>query len=118
VPATATAVFGPGHTSSRTDLRGAAVTYFNTDGRTVNTAAYASSGWAVTTTAYDQWGNSVRALSAANREAVLGNAPSAALDAIAALDATAKALALSSISVYTADGQDLTDTYGPARRVA
>jgi RHS repeat-associated protein len=117
VPATATAVFNPGHTSSRTDLRGSEVSYLNADGRTVNTATYGSGGWAITTAAYDQWGNTARTLSAANRDAVLGNAPSSALDLIAAPDATAKALALSSISVYTVDGQNLTDTYGPYQLV-
>jgi RHS repeat-associated protein len=117
VPATATAVFNPGHTSSRTDLRGASVTYLNADGRTVNTAAYGSGGWAITTAAYDQWGNTVWTLSAANRDAVLGNAPSVAVDAIAAPDVSARALALSSISVYSADGKDLSDTYGPYHMV-
>jgi RHS repeat-associated protein len=113
VPVTATAVFGPGHPASRTDLRGGQVTYLNTDGRTVNTASYGSGGWAITTTEYDKWGNTVRTLGAANRDAVLGNTPSAAVDAIAAPDPAAKALALSTVNVFSADGQDLTDSFGP-----
>ena len=45
-PVTGTAVFGPGHAASSTDLRGAEVSYLNAEGRTVNTADYsAPAGW-------------------------------------------------------------------------
>jgi hypothetical protein len=45
-PVTATAVFGAGHTSSGTDLRGATVSYLNAEGRKVNTARYSGTGTA------------------------------------------------------------------------
>ncbi|GAA4470888.1 hypothetical protein GCM10023170_088430 [Phytohabitans houttuyneae] len=113
VPVTVAAVFGPGQTASRTDLRGAAVTYINPDGRATNTAEYTGSAWAITTSEYDEHGNTVRTLSAANRDLVLGNTSAPVLDAITAPDPAAKALALSTVNIYTADGQDPTDTYSP-----
>jgi RHS repeat-associated protein len=113
VPVMATAVFAPGDTASSTDLRDGAITYLNADGRVVNTASYTGQRWAITTSEYDKWGNTVRTLTAANRDIVVGNTTSPVLDAITTPDPAAKALALSTVNIYTGDGQDLTDTFGP-----
>lgn len=117
-PVTATAVFSPGHPSSATDLRGAAVSYLNAQGRTVNTADYAgtdATGWNIDTTDYDDHGNVVRQLTAGNRAEALNPA-----DADPALglptDTAAAANALSTVNVYAYDATgvgDLVDTFGP-----
>ncbi|MBM7790363.1 RHS repeat domain-containing protein [Tenggerimyces flavus] len=123
VPATATAVFGPGDTASRTDLREASVTYMDADGRTVNTAEYTGpgngageAGWAIATTEYDKFGNTVRELGAANRALAMDTTRELSSD-YTSTDAAVRALALSQVSIYTADGKDVTDTYGPFRDV-
>ncbi len=122
VPVTATAVFGPGKAASRTDLRKASLTYLNTDGRTINTASYAGTGpgaggWALTTVDYDKWGNVVRELSAANRAEVLAAEGLPDWKGIAAPDPGARMLMVSTINIYTKDGKDLLDTFGPYREV-
>jgi RHS repeat-associated protein len=117
-PVTATAVFSPGHPSSATDLRGAAVSYLNAQGRTVNTADYAgtdATGWNIDSTDYDDHGNVVRLLSAGNRAEALN--PAGADPALGLpTDTAAAANALSTVNVYTYDQAgvgDLVDTFGP-----
>ncbi|MBM7784891.1 RHS repeat-associated core domain-containing protein [Tenggerimyces flavus] len=123
VPVTATAVFGPGDTASRTDLREATVTYIDADGRTTNTAEYTGpsngageAGWAITTTEYDKHGNTVRELSAANRAMAMDTTRELSSD-YTSTDVAVRALALSQVSIYSPDGKDVTDTYGPFRDV-
>ena len=122
-PATAAAVFGPGHTASGTDLRGASVTYLNADGRALNTADYAGTGadgWNIDTTTYDDHGNVTSTLTAGNRAEALNQAtadPDLGLPA----DTAAAAAALSTVNLYqydTAGVGDLTDTFGPAHLTA
>ena len=129
-PVTATAVFGPGHPASGTDLRGASVTYTDADGRVVNSADFAgtdATGWNVTTTDYDDHGNTIRILGAGNRREALAAGGDPALSAYQPdpalglpADTGAAAAALSTINIYTYDAAgvgDLTDTYGPAHLV-
>ncbi|HET9657433.1 MAG TPA: discoidin domain-containing protein, partial [Kineosporiaceae bacterium] len=123
-PVTATAVFGPGHTASSTDLRGAAVSYLNAEGRTVNTANYSApggidsaAGWHVDTTDYDSHGNVVRTLTAKNRDEALNPTNTADPNLVLPTDTVAAAGALSTVNVYSYDAasstSDLTDSYGP-----
>jgi len=100
------------------DYTRATVNYLNASGNQVNQAA---PGHRVTTTEYDKWGNQVRTLTAGNRELALG-----ATDALKAqladlgvdtLPAGERAQLLSTVKVYSADGQRETDSYGPLQRV-
>jgi RHS repeat-associated protein len=124
-PITATAVFGVGHTPG-TDLRGATLYYLNPEGRTVNSAQYSgtgAAGWHIATTDYDNHGNTVRELTAANREEALhpeitplalarpndGNPDTTG-------DTAATAASMSTVNIYqydTAGVGDLTDTFEP-----
>jgi YD repeat-containing protein len=125
-PITATAIFGPGHVASGTDLRGAAVSYLNPEGRIVNTAQYSgtgAAGWHIDTTDYDSHGKAVRTLAAANREEALNpDTADPALklpndgDPATTGDSAAAAGALSTVNVYSYDAAgvgDLVDTFGP-----
>ncbi|WP_042437416.1 RHS repeat-associated core domain-containing protein [Streptacidiphilus albus] len=78
-PSDATALFpadqepksSDGSALGKSDYQRATVTYTDASGRQVNTAA---PGGRITTTEYDQYGNTVRELSAGNRELALGTA--------------------------------------------
>ncbi|MEV7413716.1 phospholipase A2 [Streptomyces sp. NPDC089919] len=124
VPTDATAVFpadqvpagATGDQLTAADYRRAAVTYTNASGRLVNTA---QPGAHIDTTEYDTFGNTVRELSAANRELALGTAAGAPemLDALNISDlATAdRADLLSSRSIYGKDGVSEVEAYGPLK---
>lgn len=122
IPTDATAVFpadsvpssNTGSALTASGYSRATVTYINANGDETNTAA---PGGGVTTTEYDDAGNIVRDLSAANRALALGTSDGAA-DALAAigisdLSTADRAEQLSTITVYSADGQKVTDEYGP-----
>ncbi|WP_307790501.1 DNRLRE domain-containing protein [Streptomyces actuosus] len=126
VPTDATAVFPadavpPSHTGSdlvASDYGRATVSYTDASGREVNSA---TPGGHVTTTEYDRFGNTVRALSAADRELALATggelrAEQAALSIDQMADAD-RAELLSVRSVYSADGLRRTDEYGPLHLV-
>jgi RHS repeat-associated protein len=121
VVAAATAVFGPDHnpgaTITSTDWPYADVTYLDVNGRQVNTASYGAGAWQIETTGYDKTGNAISELTADNRTQAL--TPTAATDpAVAAMpSAVDRANALSTLSTYSLDGVDLTDTYGPMHPV-
>ncbi|GIG63518.1 hypothetical protein Lfu02_78900 [Longispora fulva] len=71
-PTSAVAVFPADHQPGQTiDWTWADITYYDANGRAVNTAGYGN-GWHVTTTEHDTTGNVIRELSAANRETALG----------------------------------------------
>jgi RHS repeat-associated protein len=124
VPTTATVVFGPGDsfTDATGDLRDGQITYIDADGRAVNTANYAgtgAAGWHIDTTEYDATGNTIRTLTAADREEALNPAGAPASLGLGA-DTASNANRLSTINVYAtaADGVlDLTDTYGPYHQI-
>ena len=112
-PVTGVAVFAPGSgTPSATDVREAAVHYLDAGARVVNTASYGG-GWHVDTTEYDEHGNVVRTLDAANRALALAAQVNDPQDLDLPGTSVARAAALSTVNVYSDDGMDLTDTYGP-----
>jgi RHS repeat-associated protein len=118
VPATAVALFGPGDTVSASDLRAATVYYLSTGGRVVNTASFGAAsatdpaGWHFDMTAYNANGDVVQTLDEANRELALN--PSAAPAGLTLpAGSAAAATALSTVTVYSADGMDVVDTFGP-----
>ncbi|MFF7976850.1 DNRLRE domain-containing protein [Streptomyces sp. NPDC007905] len=126
VPVDATAVFPAdseplSHTGSdlaASDYKRATITYTDASGRKVNTA---TPGGHITTTEYDRFGNTVRELTAANRELALassgdGQAEQVALS-IDQMTTADRAELLSTRSVYSSDGQRETDKYGPLHQV-
>ncbi|MDQ1713838.1 MAG: hypothetical protein QOE45_3288 [Frankiaceae bacterium] len=110
-PATATAIFAPDtSTSLGTDpnsLPGAwhraEIHYLDADGREVNTADEIG---AITTSEHDGRGATVRSLSAGNRQRALDEGTSTASEASIAERLTTR-------NIYTADGVDLLETFGP-----
>jgi RHS repeat-associated protein len=117
LPLTATAVFGPNHVPAgaptSSDWPYAAIGYLDVDGRQVNSAQYGAGQWLVDTTRYDSHGNDVWSLTADNRAQALS--PTSATDPAAAAATTTAATAelLATTNVYTADGSELLDSYGP-----
>ncbi|MGW0855914.1 DNRLRE domain-containing protein [Streptomyces sp. NPDC002690] len=125
-PTDATAVFPPdsipqsstGSALSADDYARATLTYLNANGQETNTAAPGNS---ITTTESDAYGNTTAVLTAANRELALGTSADAA-DRIAELGLTGLSTAdraeqLSTLTVYSADGQRPTDEYGPLHKI-
>ncbi|MGW2399471.1 DNRLRE domain-containing protein [Kitasatospora sp. NPDC001664] len=96
----------------------AAITYTNASGREVNSAV---PGGHLTTTEYDARGNTVRALSAANRAVALGvTAADREVQSdlgITGLTAAARAELLSARTLYNPTGTRALETFGPLRRV-
>ncbi|MFJ9638640.1 DNRLRE domain-containing protein [Streptomyces sp. NPDC101178] len=94
----------------------AAVTYLSANGDETNTA---TAEGALDVTEYDAFGNVVAELSAANRALALGTSTDAAAKlaelGLGELTTSQRAEALSDISVYSADGERLTDQYAPLR---
>ena len=74
----------------------------------MNTATY-NNGWNITTTEHDQYGNDVRELTANNRATALAAGTTASATAAAADQ-------LDTESLYSTDGTELLDTYGPAHQ--
>ncbi|GGZ03478.1 DNRLRE domain-containing protein [Streptomyces poonensis] len=125
-PTDATAIFpadsvpashtGGDLTSSSYDR--ATITYIDASGEETNTA---SPGGSITTTEHDEYGNTVAELTAANRALALGTS-SGASDVLAQLGLSDlppadRAQQLATVSEYSADGQRLTDEYGPLHEV-
>ncbi|MGQ4434308.1 DNRLRE domain-containing protein [Streptomyces sp. SAS_260] len=126
VASDATAIFPadsiPGsHTGSdlsATDYSRATVLYADASGRQVDAAV---PGGRITTSEYDQFGNTVRELTGANRELALATSGSALTEltqlGINELSTADRAERLSTISVYSSDGLRETDEYGPLHQV-
>jgi RHS repeat-associated protein len=125
-PTDATAVFPAdsvpaSHTGSDLTASGytrATITYTDASGREVNTA---TPGGHITTTGYDSFGNTVRQLTAANRELALatsgaGQAEQVALN-IDQMTSADRAELLSTRSYYSSDGLRETEEYGPLHEV-
>ncbi|XVU27913.1 phospholipase A2 [Actinoplanes sp. CA-054009] len=87
----------------------ATVAYFDADGRTVNTVA---PGGGTTAAVHDAWGNEIRALDAQNLWRALNTSASDSPSEEAELAAQ-----LSTVSSYSADGQELIRTLGPEHDV-
>ncbi|MGW0950021.1 DNRLRE domain-containing protein [Streptomyces sp. NPDC002623] len=126
VPADATAVFpadsvplsNTGSDLAATDYTRATITYTDASGRGVNTA---TPGGHITTTDYDRFGNTVRELTAVNRELALATSgeqlTELALLGIDGMTTADRADQLSTRSDYSSDGLRETDEYGPLHRV-
>ncbi|MCS0604092.1 DNRLRE domain-containing protein [Streptomyces sp. LP11] len=126
VPTDATAVFPADAVPSSStggDLASdaytrATLTYIDADGQETNTA---KPGGAITTTGHDTYGNTVFELSAANRELALDTSGDASGEraglGLDDLSTAERARQLATVSKYSADGQHLTDEYGPLHEV-
>ncbi|MFV0129664.1 DNRLRE domain-containing protein [Streptomyces sp. HMX112] len=125
-PTDATAVF-PGdsvpssHSGSAlgaTDYKRADVHYLGVSGREVNAA---EPGGHITTQEFDRYGNTVRTLTAGNREVALGTAPDAVQTlrdlGIESLSTAERAEELSTVSFFSADGAREVEGFGPLHRV-
>ncbi|MFJ8493715.1 DNRLRE domain-containing protein [Streptomyces sp. NPDC094038] len=131
VPTDATAVFpaaassadlvptsNTGSDLAASDYKRATVTYTDASGREVNTA---TPGGHITTTGYDSFGNTVRQLTAANRELALatsgaGQAEQVGLN-IDQMTSADRAELLATRSYYSSDGLRETEEYGPLHEV-
>ncbi|MHB9858368.1 DNRLRE domain-containing protein [Streptomyces sp. YIM S03343] len=126
LPTDATAVFPPdqvpashdGTALAAGDYTRAGIHYLDASARVVNEA---TPGHHITVTDYDRFGNTVRTLTAGDRELALGTTQ-AQKDRLTALGINAlaageRAQLLSSTSVYDSDGQRETDTYGPLHQI-
>ncbi|MGW0137300.1 sugar-binding protein, partial [Streptomyces sp. NPDC003299] len=126
LPTDATAVFpadqvpasSDGSTLTAGDYTRAGIHYLDASGREVDEA---TPGHHIAVTEYDTFGNKVRTLTAADRELALGTSQAQQDQltdlGINALASAERAQLLSTTSVYSADGQRETDTYGPLHRV-
>lgn len=126
LPTDATAVFpadqvpasNDGTTLAAGDYTRAGIHYLDASGREVDTA---TPGNHVTVTEYDRFGNTVRSMTAANRELALGTTAEEMNEltglGINALTTGERAQLLSTTSVYDTTGQRETDTYGPLHQV-
>lgn len=126
IPTDATAVFPAdsvpsSHTGTdlaASDYKQAGITYTDASGQEVDTA---TPGGHITATEYDRFGNTVRELTAGNRELALatsgaGKAEQVALS-IDQMSSPDRAELLSTRSVYSADGLRETDEKGPLHLV-
>ncbi|MDF9816771.1 RHS repeat-associated protein [Streptomyces sp. SPB162] len=126
LPTDATAVFpadlvpaaNDGANLTAADYRRAGIHYLDASGRKVNTA---TPGNHVSVTEYDRYGNTVRSLTAGNRQLALGTTTAQKSEltdlGINALSTGERAQLLSTTSVYDSTGQRETDTYGPLHQV-
>jgi len=117
-PVEATAVFPPDQIPTGNQASGvlpssyerAAITYVDANGREVNTVApggYTTAVW------YDQYGNTIRTLGPGNLSRALDAAPSDS-----AAEEAALAEKLSSVNIYSPDGQNLLESLGPEHPVS
>ncbi|MFJ3826307.1 DNRLRE domain-containing protein [Streptomyces nodosus] len=126
VPTDATAVFpadsvpssNTGSDLAASAYQRATITYTDASGRQVNTA---TPGGHITTTEYDRFGNTIRELTASNRELALATSDDGLAEQVALsidqMPTTDRAELLSTRSVYSADGLQMTDAYGPLHLV-
>jgi RHS repeat-associated protein len=108
-PTTATAVFPPDQipASPPTSYTRATVYYMDADALLVNVA---QPGGYITTSEYDNFGNTIRTLSPANRQRALASSTNTAWEA-------ALAKLFSTTNTYDITGVNLVDSYGPAHMV-
>ena len=112
LPVNATAVFPPNHEPSEfppAEYGGATVHYMDPEGHEVDTASPSPPGVAgasITTTETNVHGNVVRELSAQNR-----------LLALESPDPPARSHELDTHSVYSADGNEMLESWGPLHQV-
>ncbi|MEU0431692.1 DNRLRE domain-containing protein [Streptomyces sp. NPDC006290] len=126
VPTDGTAVFPADQVPSShegpilgsTEYQRATIHYLDASGREVDEA---TPGHHISATEYDGFGNTTRAMTAANRELALGGTAAQRTQltnlGINALSSAERAQLLSTVSVYSTDGVRETDTYGPLHQV-
>ncbi|MFF7403400.1 DNRLRE domain-containing protein [Streptomyces murinus] len=126
LPTDATAVFPPdqvpashnGTDLAAADYTRAGIHYLDASAREVDEA---TPGHHISVTEYDQFGNTVRSLTAGNRELALGTTQAQKNQltdlGINALSTGERAQLLSSTSVYGSDGQRETDSYSPLHQI-
>ncbi|MDN3263470.1 DNRLRE domain-containing protein [Streptomyces sp. CSDS2] len=118
LPADAVPASHSGSSLSAGDYKRADVHYLGVSGREVNSA---TPGGHISTTEYDRFGNTVRELSAANRDVALGtSADDKATQAdlgIAQLAGSERANLLDTRSLYNDTGTRKLEEYGPLRRI-
>lgn len=111
-PVDATAVFPPNHVPGAyppSDYSGATIHYMDPDGYEVNSASPSPPGVegdVITTSETDVHGNVVRELSAQNR-----------LEALEAEDPVARSHELDSHSVFSSDGTEMLESWGPLHQI-
>ncbi|MGN9847025.1 DNRLRE domain-containing protein [Nonomuraea sp. H19] len=118
-PTDATAVFPAdqvpaAHTGAQASWTRASVTYLDASGREVNDL---TPGGYLSTTEHDKFGNTVRSLTAGNRELALGTSARLAELGISGLGTAERAELLSTRSVFDEDGQRELEEYGPLHLV-
>ncbi|MEU1342194.1 DNRLRE domain-containing protein [Streptomyces sp. NPDC005827] len=117
-PADAVPASNAGSALTAADYRRATLHYLDASGRTVNTAA---PGGHIATTEYDQFGNTVRELTPANREVAIGTSAAGTAArgdlGIAALPSAERAQLLSTTRTFSSKGTRLLEEFGPLRRV-
>ena len=109
-PTDATAVFPPDQTPSGnppSSYTRATVYYMDANALLVDVA---QPGGYITTTEHDNFGNTIRTLSAANRQRALSSSTNTAWDA-------AESILFSTVNSYDPTGTNLVDSYGPAHIV-
>ncbi|MFY4717428.1 DNRLRE domain-containing protein [Streptomyces sp. LaBMicrA B280] len=118
LPADAVPASNSGGSLTASDYERADIHYLGVSGREVNTA---TPGGHISTTEYDRFGNTVRELTAANRDVALGaGADDKATQAdlgIAQLPSADRAGLLDTRSVYNDTGTRKLEEYGPLRRI-
>ncbi len=126
LPTDATAIFpadqvpasNDGTTLAADSYTRAGIHYLDASGRQVNEA---TPGHHIAVTEYDRYGNTARTLTAGNRELALGTTQAQKDQlttlGINALTSAERAQLLSTTSVYSADGQRETETYGPLHQI-
>ena len=97
------------------DWQYADLSFYDVNGRPVNTATYGAGAWQITTSRYDAKGNTTWALTARNRAQAL--TPTADTDWYAAAQSSSAARAdlLATINTYSSDGVDLLTALAPTR---
>jgi RHS repeat-associated protein len=106
-PATTTATFGGGSLPVPSSYDHATVHYLDTDGREID-AADPNGG--IDLREYDDRGSVTRTLSAGNRQRALDQGTSTAAEALVAES-------LSSLTVYSPDGLEVRETFGPEHNI-
>ncbi|MEU6536431.1 DNRLRE domain-containing protein [Streptomyces sp. NPDC047000] len=126
IPTDATALFpadsepssNTGSDLTASDYKRATIAYTDASGRQINTA---TPGEHITTTEYDRFGNTVRELTASNRELALATSGAGLSEQVSLnidqMTAADRAELLSTRSVYSSDGLRETDEYGPLHQV-
>ncbi|WP_286929927.1 polymorphic toxin-type HINT domain-containing protein [Aeromicrobium sp. UBA7512] len=108
-PVAAATVYGPDAPASPAPSDGT-ISYWDTEGRTTNTATYGAGDWQLDTATYDAKGNVVWALDEGNRNQAIASSTEAS-------ESAEVANTLATITTYNADGTRAESTTGPTRTV-